>query len=83
MSWWPVAIIVFGVNFTGWAAIGLARLIVRGAVTVGVQSDVAAYRRDIDAGVDSHIDICSRTAGAGYSQYRCCDIFFLRKYFLF
>src|SRR2546423_11677200 len=27
MSWWPVAIIVFGVNFTGWAAIGLARLI--------------------------------------------------------
>jgi biofilm PGA synthesis N-glycosyltransferase PgaC len=27
MSWWPVAIIVFGVNFTVWAAIGLARLI--------------------------------------------------------
>jgi biofilm PGA synthesis N-glycosyltransferase PgaC len=27
MSWWPVAIIVFGVNFTVWASIGLARLI--------------------------------------------------------
>jgi cellulose synthase/poly-beta-1,6-N-acetylglucosamine synthase-like glycosyltransferase len=27
MSWWPVAIIVFGVNFTVWAAIGLARLV--------------------------------------------------------
>ncbi len=27
MSWWPIAIIVFGVNFTVWAAIGLARLI--------------------------------------------------------
>jgi biofilm PGA synthesis N-glycosyltransferase PgaC len=27
MSWWPVAIIVFGVNFTIWATIGLARLI--------------------------------------------------------
>jgi poly-beta-1,6-N-acetyl-D-glucosamine synthase len=27
MSWWPVAIIVFGVNFTVWATIGLARLI--------------------------------------------------------
>jgi poly-beta-1,6-N-acetyl-D-glucosamine synthase len=27
MSWWPVVIIVFGVNFTVWAAIGLARLI--------------------------------------------------------
>jgi cellulose synthase/poly-beta-1,6-N-acetylglucosamine synthase-like glycosyltransferase len=26
MSWWPVAIIVFGVNFTVWAVIGLARL---------------------------------------------------------
>ncbi len=27
MSWWPVAIIVFGVNFTVWASIGLVRLI--------------------------------------------------------
>jgi cellulose synthase/poly-beta-1,6-N-acetylglucosamine synthase-like glycosyltransferase len=27
MSWWPVAIIVFGINFTVWATIGLARLI--------------------------------------------------------
>src|SRR5262245_17290690 len=27
MSWWPVAIIVFGVNFTVWAAIGLVRLV--------------------------------------------------------
>lgn len=27
MSWWPVGIIVFGVNFTMWASIGLARLI--------------------------------------------------------
>lgn len=27
MSWWPVAIIVFGVNFTVWATIGLARLL--------------------------------------------------------
>src|SRR5581483_4618 len=27
MSWWPIAIIVFGVNFNVWAAIGLARLI--------------------------------------------------------
>jgi poly-beta-1,6-N-acetyl-D-glucosamine synthase len=27
MSWWPIAVIVFGVNFTVWAVIGLARLI--------------------------------------------------------
>jgi biofilm PGA synthesis N-glycosyltransferase PgaC len=27
MSWWPIAIIVFGINFAVWAAIGLARLI--------------------------------------------------------
>lgn len=27
MSWWPVAIIVFGVNFAVWATIGLVRLI--------------------------------------------------------
>ena len=26
MSWWPVAMIVFGINFTVWATIGLARL---------------------------------------------------------
>ncbi len=30
MSWWPVAIIVFGVNFTVWAAVGLARLLEEG-----------------------------------------------------
>jgi biofilm PGA synthesis N-glycosyltransferase PgaC len=27
MPWWPVAIVVFGVNFTLWATIGLARLL--------------------------------------------------------
>lgn len=27
MSWWPVVIIVFGVNFAVWATIGLARLL--------------------------------------------------------
>jgi poly-beta-1,6-N-acetyl-D-glucosamine synthase len=27
MPWWPVAFVVFGMNFTLWAAIGLARLL--------------------------------------------------------